>query len=723
MATSGDEKILSIKVDYSDAVKKIAEYKQQIDELKKAESRYRDEVEDGTMTQEEYNKRIAAANIAAKEYRSAIGILEKAVMKQVKAQKSNAEILKDVEGLVGKNVKSISEAEAANKMLREAVRNLSDEENDAYKIKQMLNAQIEDNTGYIKRNSDEYIKQKMTIGDYKEQVKLAMVELKNGGLTMDSVGVIAKGFADNLSKGVARGLADVTSGTRVFIGVLKLLKTAIIATGVGALLIALTSLAAAFSRTQRGMETFQRVSSMIGTTIDVVLDRLAMLGDAVVKVFQGDFKGASESARGAINGIGEEIKSEVAQADKLRQELIKIEKEEAQLAITRSKNRAEIERLKQIAEDTSRAEQERLDAAKQAYAIEQADMQKQIKLQERRLANMLGEVEVTEKVRNVIDGLNSGRMKADEAISMLGLSESTMADFQQFADEVVKLNELQESSLTRQIEQKNKINTLTNELAKLEQAVKEKSGLSEQDFSKAYEENERLTFAQIASAKTLAETKANINKLMLKDAYATAQEEIKIQEAKAESMRVITGSLIELVDAVGESSKAAAIASKVIALAQIAIDTGVAISKAVATSSAKGFWGFLAEVGPFIATIVSNMANAIKTVKSAKFSTGGDVSGEGTSTSDSIPAMLSDGESVMTAKATSMFAPILSAFNQAGGGVPIYGQQAGSKAQGEDMLAKSFAKGLANMPAPQVAVTEIQAVQNRVKVIENINRI
>ena len=718
-----EEKILSIKVDYADAVKAIADYQAKIDELKEAEKRYRDELKDGTMQQQEYNERIAAAKVATKEYRTAIGILEKSVVNQVKAQKSNADILKDVEGLLGQNVKSISEAQAANKMLREAVRNLSDEEEGAYQLKKKLNAQIEDNTDYIKRNSDEYIKQKMTIGDYKEQVKLAMVELKNGGLTMNSVGIIAKGFADNLSRGVAQGFKDVTSGTRVFIGVLKILKTAIIATGIGALLIAMTSLAAAFSRTQKGMETFQRISTMIGATIDVVLDRLAMLGNAVVKVFQGDFKGAAEAARGAISGIGEEIKAEVAQADKLKQSLIQIEKEEVQLAITRSKNRAEIERLKQIAEDTSRAEKERLAAAQQAYAIEQADMQKQIKLQERRLANMLGEVEVTEKVRNVIDGLNSGRLKADEAISMLGLSESTMEDFQQFADEVMKLNEMQEASLTRQIEQKNKINTLTNELAKLEQAVKEKSGLSESEFAKAYKEQERLTFAQIAQAKTLQETKANINKLMLKDAYATAQEEIKIQEAKAESMRVITGSLIELVDAVGESSKAAAIASKVIALAQIAIDTGVAISKAVSTSSAKGFWGFLAEVGPFIATIVSNMANAIKTVKSAKFATGGDVTGEGTATSDSIPAMLSNGESVMTAKATSMFAPILSAFNQAGGGVPIYGQQVGSKAMGEDMLAKSFAKGLASMPSPIVAVTEIEAVQNRVKVIENINRI
>lgn len=767
---SEETKILEIKVEYQEAIKKIGEYKTKIDEIKDAEARYKKEVKEGTITQQEYNERITAAKVKTNEYKTAIKVLEKQVTSQIKTQKSNADIMEEVNGLLGVNAKSIAEAQAANKALREAVRNLSDEEEGAYEMRQKLNAQIDENTRYIQRNSDEYVKQKMTIGDYKEQVKLAMVELKNGGLTMSSVGIIAKGFSDNLSRGVAQGFRDVTSGTKVFIGVLKLLKTAIIATGIGALLIALTSVAAAFQRTQQGMETFQRVSSMIGATIDVVLDRLAMLGDAVVKVFKGDFKGAADAARGAITGIGEEIKEEVKQADALKQALIQIEKEEVQLAITRSKNRAEIERLKQIAEDTSRAESERLAAAKKAYEIEQSDMQKQIKLQEKRLANMLGEVEVTEKVRNVIDRLNKGTMTSDEAISMLGLSSSTMADFQQFADEVIKLNELQENSLTRQIEQKNKINTIQNainkavddELEKSEKEVKDSTTLTDEEFKKEYERQQKLAQARLEAMESNSEEelalKRKINelamneelrqyaddeemKLAIKEQYLAKdaalvkayddnklrekeeakQKELAIEEAKYQGMKAVTGSLIDLIDAVGESSKASAIAAKVIALAQIAIDTGIAISKAVSTSAAKGFWGFLAEVGPFIAAIVANMANAIKSVKGAKFATGGDVTGPGTGTSDSIHAMLSNGESVLTAKATSMFAPILSAMNQAGGGVPINGQKTGNQAMGEDMLARAFAKGVAGLPNPVVSVVDINNTAKRVEVIENIN--
>ncbi len=49
----------------------------------------------------------------------------------------------------------------------------------------------------------------------------------------------------------------------------------------------------------------------------------------------------------------------------------------------------------------------------------------------------------------------------------------------------------------------------------------------------------------------------------------------------------------------------------------------------------------------------------------------GKVRGPGTGTSDSIPARLSNGESVINAKSTSMFAGLLSAINVAGGGVPF----------------------------------------------------
>lgn len=131
-------------------------------------------------------------------------------------------------------------------------------------------------------------------------------------------------------------------------------------------------------------------------------------------------------------------------------------------------------------------------------------------------------------------------------------------------------------------------------------------------------------------------------------------------------------------------------------------------------------WLGVASAAGMMALTKAAFAGAKAAVKG--FSTGGYVQGSGTGTSDSIPARLSNGESVMTAKATSMFSPILSAFNQLGGGVPIVVNNGGSNI-GMDMLAAAVARGYQMAPQPVVSVEEINRTQRRVQTIENIGRI
>lgn len=140
------------------------------------------------------------------------------------------------------------------------------------------------------------------------------------------------------------------------------------------------------------------------------------------------------------------------------------------------------------------------------------------------------------------------------------------------------------------------------------------------------------------------------------------------------------------------------------------------LAKEIASKS----WGGVASAAALMVLIKAAFAGAKALVKG--FSTGGYVQGAGSGTSDSIPAMLSNGESVMTAKATSMFSPILSAFNQLGGGVPIVANNGGSNI-GMDMLAAAVARGYQMAPQPVVSVEEINRTQRRVQTIENIGRI
>lgn len=140
------------------------------------------------------------------------------------------------------------------------------------------------------------------------------------------------------------------------------------------------------------------------------------------------------------------------------------------------------------------------------------------------------------------------------------------------------------------------------------------------------------------------------------------------------------------------------------------------LAKEIASKS----WGGVASAAELMVLIKAAFAGAKALVKG--FSVGGYVQGAGTGTSDSIPARLSNGESVMTAKATSMFSPILSAFNQLGGGVPIVVNNGGSNI-GMDMLAAAVARGYQMAPQPVVSVEEINRTQRRVQTIENIGRL
>jgi len=116
-----------------------------------------------------------------------------------------------------------------------------------------------------------------------------------------------------------------------------------------------------------------------------------------------------------------------------------------------------------------------------------------------------------------------------------------------------------------------------------------------------------------------------------------------------------------------EVNKKFAERQKRIAQTQAIIQGALAINKTIAELGGVGALTPLG-VGIIAATALATGAQ-VALIESQGFARGGLVTGQGTGTSDSIPVRLSNGESVNTAKATSMFAPILSMLNVLGGGV------------------------------------------------------
>jgi len=248
----------------------------------------------------------------------------------------------------------------------------------------------------------------------------------------------------------------------------------------------------------------------------------------------------------------------------------------------------------------------------------------------------------------------------------------------------------------------------------------EKLQLEEENAQRAYEALlERGQLSTQTDAEWLAEQNAAkeewLNKqVAINDAY------VKNEQAKQQAVRAVTNGLVSLLENLGDENSAFAKMAKVITLAQIAIDTGRALSSGIASATALPFPANLAAIATTVATVLANVATAISTVKSAKFATGGKVTGPGTGTSDSIPAMLSNGEYVMTARATKMFEPLLAAMNGIGAGVPI--QVAGSyeSVDNAEMMTDSFEKAAREIK-PVVSVVEITEAQERVDMIENLD--
>lgn len=323
------------------------------------------------------------------------------------------------------------------------------------------------------------------------------------------------------------------------------------------------------------------------------------------------------------------------------------------------------------------------------------------------------------------------RARQQKAQADLEFAQQQEADRQQvFAN---RLAELQMEG-EQQTELQQNLNTLgldvqtQNERDQLEvqqQAAQEKLDYLQQFQQQEGESEDEYTqrLADVGMTRLDVETQNTEARKNLADVSAQInQGEIKNEEAKQKAFQSVGTSMISMLDTLGESNSAFAKMSKIITLAQIAIDTGKALSAGIASASSLPYPANLAAIATTVATVLANVATAISTVKSAKFAEGGKVIGPGTGTSDSINAQLSNGEYVMTAKATRMFEPMLAAMNAIGSGVPIASSRNFSVVQNTQDMTDSFTEAAQEIK-PVVSVVEITDAQNRVETIQNIDNV
>ena len=173
------------------------------------------------------------------------------------------------------------------------------------------------------------------------------------------------------------------------------------------------------------------------------------------------------------------------------------------------------------------------------------------------------------------------------------------------------------------------------------------------------------------------------------DAKAAAEAQITIEQKKFDAQQKLLGATAAALNAVADIVGKNTVAGKALAVAASLINTYAAIAGQLAAFSkvpipayaivqavATGLVGFKA-VADIIKTPIpgasgggggTGAASGTAVPKPRGMATGGFVSGMGGPKSDLIPAMLSNGESVINAQSTSMFRPLLSSINAIGGG-------------------------------------------------------
>lgn len=245
--------------------------------------------------------------------------------------------------------------------------------------------------------------------------------------------------------------------------------------------------------------------------------------------------------------------------------------------------------------------------------------------------------------------------------------------------------------------------------------------VSENEFANRQAELDATLAQELAAAE-----KSGADKKVIAEKYSAAQKKLDkdVKDFKLnQELEIVQG----IKGLFGEKT----VLGKAAALAEIGITTYTKAAAAFAQAALFSANPITAPLAPnaYIQggiIIAGGAAQAAKVV-GLKLAKGAiDLDGPGSGTSDSIPAMLSRGESVINAESTAKFKPLLMAINEGNGinlanqNYPssvnnIYNNSQASQSIDYDLLAAKIGANVANanlnLPAPIIAITDINTGQ------------
>lgn len=519
---------------------------------------------------------------------------------------------------------------------------------------------------------------------------------------------------------------------------------------------------------------YVEVSNELESTLNKVRDATDRYNEALsankiaMKTLMDMYKISTDD----INGQGEAIKDLIKQKE---QELADINKEIATTEdeiISRNKRAEavenEIKRLKELGRTNEKAQEAANKIARQA-ARTQLDLEKQLSksILELRQASLEKDLELSrlrfswerQELENKLKYDKTLTAESREAINKLILNmeerrykeESEIRQRwsdKEFEEEArnaenrikmrIKVQEEMDKLSLAQVKNKNYSDLIGDDKdarIKAQQAVaNEELRIAQSKYDAISQMDEEQWSAQYGSIQAYEmarlDAENNVQDAIKKTtdlSIASQRQAIKMQQDELTAASSLVGSLRGLFGALGDDLEAFAIAEQALAVVQIIIDAQKATLAALAQSFSLGpiagpIW-FTTQKGIIAAQAAIATATTLAQSIPSFFSEGGLVTGPGTGTSDSIPAMLSNGEAVMTAQAVNDWGAMLSAMNVASGGNAIQVSNLPQRNDGMKGMERMMERALMNMPAPIVSVVDINKGQKRVKVQNSLGKL
>ena len=325
----------------------------------------------------------------------------------------------------------------------------------------------------------------------------------------------------------------------------KTLRGAIIATGIGALIIAVTSLTQAFTASEEGQNRFAKILKQLGVIAGNIGDIFYSLGDTIYNVFTGNFEEASkafETFQERVKNFGDETRREIELAGELADKIADANKRERELLVERARTNVEINKLKTKAAEVDKfTSEQRISFLEQAAALEDKITKKEVDL---------------------------AKLRRDIKIEENSLSESSKEDLEEEAQLIANVIQLEEGRLVRNKE-------LLGVAAGLRKAEADKKAAERAEEITAFQKQQDaisgiLKDSIVKNNEFTISAEKDINNKLKDIQKKKAAEDVAIEKLTTDQkLGLASNALGDLSTILGEESKA----GKAAAIAQTTIET------------------------------------------------------------------------------------------------------------------------------------------------------